>query len=255
MDSQLPREQAKPASAATDRREERPATGPPHAVLAALAHELRNPLGPVRNAVHLLRARIAADDQQSAWALDLIDRQVGEMASMIEDVDEVARLWRGALTAAGEPMDLRAVVGAAVAASAASREAKQQTLECRMPPEALPVHGERARLTKAIAHVLHAAGRAGVAGAALTLRLDRDGANARVYISDAKGAALPPLPPARSALSPVSPLGSSVGMMLAKGIVELYGGSVAAVGGASDHPRFTLRLPLAVASAHALPPA
>ena len=254
MDSHLPREHAEPASAATEAPEERPVTGPPHAVLSALAHELRNPLGPVRNAVFLLRARIAPDDPQTAWALDLIDRQVGEMASMIDDIGEVARLWRGALPAAAEPLDLRAAVEAAVAASAAGREAKRQTLECRTPPEALPVRGERARLTKAIAHVLHAAARAGVAGATLTLRVDRDGAYVRVYISDAEGATLPPLPLAHGALRTTSPPGSSVGMMLATGIVELYGGSIAA-GGASDHPRFTLRLPLAVASAHALPPA
>ncbi|MEO8506478.1 MAG: histidine kinase dimerization/phospho-acceptor domain-containing protein [Betaproteobacteria bacterium] len=254
MDSNPTREQADPASAATDTSEPRPVTGPPHAVLAALTHELRNPLGPVRNAVFLLRARVSPDDQQSAWALDLIDRQVSEMAAMIEDVGEIARLWRGTLPSAVEPIDLRAAAEAAVAASAASREAKQQTLECRMPPEALLVHGERARLTRALAHLLHAAAKAGVAGAALTLRLDHEGANARVYISDAEGAALS-LPPARSAVRPTSPLGSSVGMMLAKGIVEQYGGSIAAVGGASDHSRFTVHLPLAVASAHELPPA
>lgn len=255
MDTHLTREQAEPAGAADDGPPERPVAVPPHAVLAALAHELRNPLGPVRNAVFLLRARGFAADQQSAWALDLIDRQVGEMAAMIEDVSEIARLWRGTLPAVADPVDLRAAVAAAVAASTASREARQQTLECRTPAEALPVRGERARLARAIAHVLQAATKAGVAGAALTLRLDRDGADARVYIGNAEGAILPPLPPARGAVRPPSPLGSSVGMMLANGIVELHGGSIAAVGGASDPPRFTVRLPLAANFAHESPPA
>lgn len=255
MDTHLTRDQAESASAADDTPAEHPIAVPPHGVLTALAHELRNPLGPVRNAVFLLRARVSPADPQSAWALDLIDRQVGEMAAMIEDVSEIARLWRGTLPAAADPVDLRAAVAAAVAASAASREAKQQTLECRTPAEALPVRGERARLAKAIAHVLQAATKAAVAGAALTLRVERDDADARVYISDVEGATLPPLPPAQGTVRPTSTLGSSVGLMLANGIVELHGGSIAAVGGASGPPRFTVRLPLAAASANEPPPA
>jgi signal transduction histidine kinase len=249
MDTHLTRDEAVPASASTDPRKARPVTEQPHAVLAALAHELRNPLGPVRNAVFLLRARVAADDPQAAWALDLIDRQVGEMAAIIEDVGEVARLWRGTLPAAAEPVDLRDVVEAAVAASAASRAAKRQSLDCRTPPEALPVCGDRGRLIKALTHVLQAAAKAGVADAALTLRLDRDDANARVYVSDSEGAPLQPLPPERGALRPPPQLLAGVGMMLAKAIVELYGGSVTVFGIADDHPRFEVCLPLAGATA------
>src|SRR6202163_1542235 len=81
--------------------------------LAILAHELRNPLAPIRNAVEIMRRR-PIDDPQLTWARDIVDRQLGHLARLVDDLLDVSRITRGAITLAREPVLVATVVTRAI---------------------------------------------------------------------------------------------------------------------------------------------
>ena len=113
-------------------------------LLALLGHELRNPLGPIRNAVQILRTRGVAD-AQSQWALDLIERQLDELVTVLESVSEVSRIFRGVAATAAAPFAIASSVDAAVQASTAMLEHKQQRCAVVLPAGDVQVIGDRKR--------------------------------------------------------------------------------------------------------------
>ena len=118
--------------------------------LATLAHELRNPLAPIRNAVRILDSD-AADERQRKWGREVIARQVQRMSLLLDDLLDVSRITRGQLELKKDYVDLKSVVGIAVETARPLLDAKQHQLTVNLPAEqrearsrsAAPVAGHR----------------------------------------------------------------------------------------------------------------
>jgi two-component system CheB/CheR fusion protein len=234
--------------------------------LALLSHELRNPLAPIRTAVHLLRLRHAPeDDSQRLHAI--IERQVSHLVHLVDDLLDVSRALRGRIELRPEPVDLSDVIAAAVETTRPLIDARHQGLEIRLPAEPVRAYGDRVRLTQVIGNLLHNAvkftGRAGV----ITVTLDRHGDEARIAVrdtgegidADVMPTIFEPFVQADRSLER-SQGGLGIGLTLVRRIVDLHGGRVLATSaGRGQGAQFTVVLatisePVA-ASAAAGPPA
>lgn len=143
----------------TDRRGTDAARGD---LLQSLGHELRNPLGPVRNALHILKTRGLADPQ-TPWALDLIERQVGELAALVDSVSVIARLSREPSPMRRSPVDIAALLAEAVASHRASIERRGRRIDAA-PGEPVRGTGDAELLRRAFAGLLDAVSRETPAG-------------------------------------------------------------------------------------------
>jgi PAS domain S-box-containing protein len=218
--------------------------------LATLAHELRNPLAPIRNAVHILISRGAADPQL-ARSHTMIDRQVRIMARLLDDLLDVSRISRNRLELKPERVDLRSVVDAAIEISAPLVEAGGHTLTVTLPDEPVHLHADPVRLAQVFANLLNNAAKYTDRAGKITLSAEREAADVVVSIKDTGiGISAQALPrvfeifsQAASALDRAQG-GLGIGLSLVKGLVELHGGSVLA---RSDGPgkgsEFVVRLP------------
>src|SRR5262249_36760981 len=122
--------------------------------LAMLAHELRNPLAPIRNSVQILRAKgPPVPDLQ--WARDVIDRQVQQMTRLVDDLLDVSRIGRGKIELRRERIDLAAVVSSAVEASRPMIEKWGHELTVTLPPEPIHLEADPARLTQVLLNLLN----------------------------------------------------------------------------------------------------
>jgi PAS domain S-box-containing protein len=140
--------------------------------LAMLAHELRNPLAPIRNAVHLLRL-IGPAEPRLEQARDMIDRQVAHMVRLIDDLLDVSRITRGKISLRKERLDLAEVVAQAaeVAGPLLTRKRQAFTLSCA--PEPIEVEADPARLVQVIANLLNNAAKFTEPGGSITLSTER----------------------------------------------------------------------------------
>lgn len=204
-------------------------------LLALLGHELRNPLGPIRNAVYILRGRCAGDPQ-SAWALALIERQLEDLLAIIESVSEVSRIARGKVTPTRTPFPVARAVTDAVAASEPALARKQQTCSVKAPAADVIADGDRARIEQAVRALVQATSRwlptgasialeVGVAGERLTVCVKPDGASPAEAQTGHREAA--------------------IGEILARALAEVMGGTLIVRATADDAPFYELDLPLA----------
>lgn len=233
--------------------------------LAMLAHELRNPLAPVRNAVELIRRC----DQQPALverARDMIERQVTHMARLIDDLLDVSRIAKGKIQLRMDRCDLAELVRQTAQDLRPSMEAAGIDLAVSVPPGELWVHGDRTRLAQMAGNLLHNAMKFTDGGGRVALSLQADGAAgmARLVVEDSGIGMDPDF--LRQVFEPFiqadrsidrSRGGLGLGLALVKGLTELHGGTVEVH---SDGPgrgsRFTVCLPLdATAGVPAGPPA
>jgi signal transduction histidine kinase len=122
--------------------------------LAMLAHELRNPLAPIRNGVYLLKA-IAAKEPRIEEACSLLDRQVGHLQRLVDDLLDVSRITRGLITLREADIRIDEIVGAALEISRPLMDERRQRLSVSLPNESIVVHADRVRLTQALANVLN----------------------------------------------------------------------------------------------------
>jgi DNA-binding response OmpR family regulator len=120
--------------------------------LATLAHELRNPLAPVRNAIHYLKLR-GPDTPDVHWASDVIDRQVGAMGRLIEDLMDISRINQGRIELRREQVALDAVLADAVETVQPQIDGAGHKLTVLQPPMKLLVDADRARLAQAFANL------------------------------------------------------------------------------------------------------
>jgi PAS domain S-box-containing protein len=120
--------------------------------LAILAHELRNPLAPIRYAGRMLKAPITQDRLVNVG--DMIERQLAHMTRLLDDLLDTSRVSRGVLELRRGPLDLRAAIEAAIDATRPSVESAGQTLLARISASPLPVDGDRVRLTQAVGNLL-----------------------------------------------------------------------------------------------------
>jgi PAS domain S-box-containing protein len=220
--------------------------------LATLAHELRNPLTPVRNAVALLRAE-APEDSETAAVHEMIERQVQQMARLIDDLLDVSRITRSRLVLRREPIDLADAVRSAVETSLPVIDAAEHQLEVELPAERIPLDADLARLSQVFANLLNNAAKFTPKGGHIALRAAREDGEVVVQVRD-DGIGISPdqLPgvfrmfsQATSALDR-SEGGLGIGLSLVRALVELHGGSVEAhSAGLGSGSVFTVRLPLA----------
>ena len=222
------------------------------AFLAMLAHELRNPLAPVRTAVAVLQ-RTGTGGPLVERARDVIERQVAHMALLLDDLLDVSRLARGGIHLRKERCDVASLVGNAAEDYRQSLEAGGLTVEVRLPEGPLWVEGDRTRLAQAVGNLLHNAGKFGRPGGRVTVEVRSDPAGLAVVRVADTGEGIDPqlLPRLFDAFSQAdqgldrSRGGLGLGLSLVKGLIELHGGSVEAESpGPGRGATFWLRLPL-----------
>jgi signal transduction histidine kinase/CheY-like chemotaxis protein len=218
--------------------------------LAVLAHELRNPLAPVRNAVEVMRLR-DVDDPGLRWARDIIDRQVQQMTRLVDDLLDVSRITRGKVKLQKEPVDLAVVVARAVESSRPLIDARHHELTVTLPPEPVPLEADAIRLAQVVANLLNNAAKYTGEGGRIGLAVERHGAEAVVRVRDS-GVGIP-----AGMLTQVFDLftqvessvvrsqgGLGIGLTLVRSLVELHGGSVTAHSeGPGTGSEFVVRLP------------
>jgi signal transduction histidine kinase len=213
--------------------------------IAMLSHELRNPLAPLRSGLELLRLRPGPVDAQ---VRDMMERQVGHLVRLVDDLLETSRISRGLLELRREPVQLADVLRAAVeSAEPLVREAGHR-LQVELPSEPFWLRGDPVRLAQCFANLLNNAARYTPRGGNIWLRAGREaGAAVCVAVRDS-GAGFGPQAKARLFEMFSRGEGSSglgIGLALARKLVEMHGGSVEARSeGEGLGAEFLVRLPL-----------
>jgi signal transduction histidine kinase len=220
--------------------------------LATLAHELRNPLAPIRNAVQILRAQ-AAPDTPSRDLQEIIDRQIGQMARLVDDLLDINRISRGKLELRTAPVTLEQVIQGAVETSRPLIDLHQHRLEVSLPEEPLVLDGDLTRLSQVFANLLNNAAKFTQGPGTIQLSAERIGHEVMVSIIDS-GVGIP-----TSQMANIFELfsqggvekgstggGLGIGLSLVKQLVELHHGRVTARSeGTGRGSEFRVYLPLA----------
>ena len=226
--------------------------------LATLAHELRNPLAPIANALEILRLKDPLD-ADTRWTRDIIDRQVRQLTRLVDDLLDLARITRGKVQLRHERLDLAAVVHSAVEGARPLIDSLHHALTITLPRERLGIDADPTRLTQILLNLLNNAAKYTPEGGRIDVTVARSGDEAVVSIRDSGiGIAAEHLPSIFQMFSQVAPAiershgGLGIGLALARGLLELHGGSVEAhSAGLGQGSEFVVRLPLAQSSADA----
>ncbi len=220
--------------------------------LAVLAHELRNPLAPIRNGLQILRLR-ASGEEPARRTLEMMDRQMTHLVHLIDDLLDISRITHGQLTLQLQRLSLSDVLASAVEASRVAVEAQGHHLvvDIRAPTPAM-VNGDPHRLTQVFSNLISNSAKYTDSGGRIELTLDCDHDTAVVSVRD-NGIGIPEqaLEQVFEMFSQIRPQdkrslgGLGIGLSLVRKLVQLHHGSVRA---ASDGPgrgsTFTVRLPL-----------
>jgi PAS domain S-box-containing protein len=219
--------------------------------LAMLAHELRNPLAPIRTAAQVLRLKAPAEPELQL-ARDVIDRQVQQLTRLVDDLLDLSRISRGKINVQLEPVALAAVVARAVEISRPLIDAHKHYLEVSLPEQAMRVEGDPARLAQVVSNLLNNAAKYTEEGGRIWLTVERQAEHAVLRVRDTGvGIAADMLPSIFEMFSQVqgsvsrSEGGLGIGLTLVRSLVELHGGSVTALSeGLGQGSEFIVRLPL-----------
>jgi PAS domain S-box-containing protein len=236
------RERAEAALREADRRKDE--------FLATLAHELRNPLAPIRQAALIARAPNATDAQKR-WSSDVISRQVHHMSVLLDDLLDISRITRGTLELRTEMTELSAVVEAAVETARPTVEAKKHRLAIDLPDESVLFAADPLRLAQVLSNLLTNAAKYTDSGGDIWLRSSHTSDEITIAISDTGvGMTQEAIAELFVMFSQVqntrdrSEGGLGIGLALAKGLVELHEGSIEATSaGLGKGSIFTIRLP------------
>ena len=222
--------------------------------LATLAHELRNPLAPVRNAVQILRMK-APDVPELQWARDVIGRQVHVMTRLIDDLMDVSRINQGKVVLKRGQVDLATIVHDAVETSRPLIDEAGHRLDVTLPPRPVIVDGDPTRLGQVLLNLLNNAAKYTARGGRIDLRAELQGSDVVVSVVDT-GFGIP-----ADRLSTIFEMfsqvedhlsrsrgGLGIGLYLVKQLVEMHGGTIEArSGGRGQGSEFVVRLPIVVA--------
>jgi signal transduction histidine kinase len=218
--------------------------------LATLAHELRNPLAPIRNALEIMRLGAGSPPTLDKARL-IIERQVGQLIRLVDDLLDVSRVTRGKLRLNIESISLATVMEAAVEMSRPHFDQAKVTLNVTLPPGDVLVNGDRIRLAQVFSNLLNNAAKFTDAGGHVTLVGLRKGTHAEVHVKD-NGVGIAPdllgrifdLFTQMDRTVSRSPNGLGIGLAIVRRLVEIHGGTVEAL---SDGPgkgaEFIVRLP------------
>ncbi len=220
--------------------------------LAILAHELRNPLAPVKNAVQILRAK-GPPLPELQWASEVIDRQVQQMTRLVDDLLDVSRISRGKIELRKERVELAGVLNTAVEASRPLIEKWGHQLAVALPPEPVYLEADRTRLCQVVLNLLNNAAKYTEQAGRIGLTAEREGEWVLIRVKDT-GIGIPP-----EMLSRIFEMftqadrslersqgGLGIGLTLVQRLVEMHGGRVTAhSAGPGQGSEFTVRLPVA----------
>ncbi|HVL55201.1 MAG TPA: ATP-binding protein [Burkholderiaceae bacterium] len=220
--------------------------------LATLAHELRNPLAPLRNALQILA--VAGDDEAVAReARQMMERQLRQMVRLVDDLLDVSRITTGKLAIRREPAELQSIVRNAVEQVGPFVTARRHALSVQLPAEPVIVQADATRLAQVFSNLLHNAAKYTDPGGRIRLQAAVEESAVVVRVGDT-GIGLSP-----EALSQIFEMfaqvdqslervqaGLGVGLTLARRLVELHGGTISAhSAGLGRGSEFVVRLPLA----------
>ena len=224
--------------------------------LATLAHELRNPLAPIRTGLHLL-TRLPADAQRSREVTEMMDRQLGHLLRLIDELLEVSRISTGKLVLQRERLDMRRVVEIALEACEPLTTRAGHRVAVRLPDQAVEVLGDLTRLAQSLSNLIGNAAKYTPDGGRIVVELRRRADEAVVSVAD-NGVGIPPemiervfdmFTQVNRSLERAQG-GLGIGLALVRSLVTLHGGQVHAVSsGPGQGSRFTIRLPIAAAEA------
>jgi signal transduction histidine kinase len=224
--------------------------------LATLAHELRNPLGPIRNAVELLRQLGSNAQEQQEQARHTIVRQTNHLVRLVDDLLDVARINQGKIALQREPTELAAFVGAALETVQPIMQTRQHALAVSLPPQTVTLFGDSVRLAQIVGNLLHNAAKFTPVGGRIALDAALDGDTLVLRISDngigvpaaSAGAIFELFTQARYVPDRVQD-GLGIGLSLVRKLVELHGGTVSVSSeGEGLGSTFEVRLPVMQAS-------
>jgi signal transduction histidine kinase/CheY-like chemotaxis protein len=218
--------------------------------LAMLAHELRNPLAPISNAVHILRVS-EGDPAKLVWARELISRQLAQLVRLVDDLLDVSRITRGKIELEIESVDVAQVTAAALETSKPNIDAYGHTLSLQLPSEPLHLEGDFARVAQVLSNLVNNAAKYTPKGGRISLSAAREGDQVVFRIRDS-GVGIPPefLGSIFDAFTQVdrtlarSHGGLGIGLTLVRRLVEMQNGTVAVRSeGRNRGSEFTVRLP------------
>ncbi|MGB6604222.1 MAG: PAS domain S-box protein [Steroidobacteraceae bacterium] len=236
------RKQAEEALLEADRRKDQ--------FLALLAHELRNPLAPIRYA--LAASKRAGTVEVHKRTEEVIDRQVTHMTRLLEDLLDIARITRGAFEIKKNPTELTYIIGTAIETARPILKAKRHTLSLDLPRQSLPLEADAVRLAQVFSNVLINAAKYTNAGGQIALRAVKKGQQVVVSVRDNGIGISADLMPrifdlyaqGRESFGR-NEGGLGIGLSLVHGLVTLHGGTIEAH---SDGPgkgsEFIIRLPI-----------
>jgi len=219
--------------------------------LAMLAHELRNPLAPISNAIHIMKLP-NPDETQLAWCRDVIGRQVEHMVRLVDDLLDVSRISRGKIELKKETLEVSAIVRRAVETSQPLIDAHRHQFSLHLPSEPVYVKGDPVRLSQAVSNLLNNAAKYTDEGGCIELTVERADNDILFRVRD-NGRGLDP-----SAQSGLFQLfyqvdrtidraegGLGIGLALVKSLVAMHGGEVWAYSkGRGKGSEFVIRLPV-----------
>jgi two-component system CheB/CheR fusion protein len=230
--------------------------------LALLAHELRNPLAPITNALHLLRTGADLGEQDRHDAFDVLERQVEHLVRLVDDLLDVNRITRGKIHLQKERVDVATVVARSVEGSRPLIDARRHALEVSLPQEPLVLEADPVRLAQALWNLLNNAAKYTPEGGRIGLTVRREGGEVVFRVRD-NGMGIRP-----DMLGKVFDLfaqaertldraegGLGIGLTLVRRLTEMHGGTVEAHSeGPGRGSEFVLRFPLPpVAAGDAVP--
>jgi PAS domain S-box-containing protein len=226
--------------------------------LAILAHELRNPLAPIRQAAMISRLA-GASEEQLRWSREVIERQVGHMARLLDDLLDVSRITRGTLEVKCSHVELGSIVEAAIETARPAIDARRHELIVEKANEPLYLEADPLRLAQVFGNLLTNAAKYTHSQGRIRLVVERQGESAVGRVID-NGIGLSPetLPSIFDMFVQIAPAldrtesGLGIGLALARGLVELHDGTIEAhSAGLGRGSELIVRLPLARATSAA----
>jgi CheY-like chemotaxis protein/two-component sensor histidine kinase len=226
--------------------------------IATLAHELRNPLAPIRNALHIMR--LSTERRVQDESRSMIERQVEHLVRLVDDLFDMSRITQGRLGLHTQRVDLRSVLHDAIAASRLRIEKQKHNFTASLPQTPVLINGDATRLAQVVSNLLNNAARYTPDGGRITLTASCEGGDVVLSVRD-NGIGI-----AEGMLSTIFDMftqgarltnhlgGMGIGLTLVKRIVEMHGGSVEArSSGPGRGAEFIVRLPITVSERRQFP--
>lgn len=224
--------------------------------LAMLAHELRNPLTPIRNAAQILKL-VGPSDANQQWAREVIERQTQHLTRLVDDLLDVSRITQGKVTLQYEPIEMSAIIHRAVETNRPLIDARKHKLTVKLPYEPVYVEGDLTRLVQVADNLLNNATKYTDEGGHIKLEVAVEGKEAVIRVRDnGMGLSADLLPHVFGLFTQAarsldrSQGGLGIGLTLVRQLVEMHGGRVEARSDGFGHgSEFIVRLPSATVKA------